>query len=139
MVILSMEVPFAIKLPVGNPKAFHKMDFNDVDNPQIIYTYNADTPILTLSMIKLLTAIIVLDYTKDLDVFLTVTAEDRAAAGSGSYAYNLLPEGCKITIRDLLYAALLPSNNVSCYVLARYVGQFLIETYGDKGFIPDSV
>ena len=129
----------AIKLPVGNPKAFHKMDFNDVDNPQIIYTYNADTPILTLSMIKLLTAIIVLDYTKDLDVFLTVTAEDRAAAGSGSYAYNLLPEGCKITIRDLLYAALLPSNNVSCYVLARYVGQFLIETYGDKGFIPDSV
>ena len=81
---------------------------------------------------------VVLDYVKDLDVFLTVTAEDKASVGPNGAGYNLFPEGCKMTIRDLLYAALLSSNNVACYVLARYVGQFLIETYGDKGFIPDT-
>ena len=128
----------AIKLPIGNPKAYHKIDFNDINNPYVIYAYNANTPIKTLSMIKLLTSMVVLDYVNDLDVFLTVTAEDKASVGPNGSGYNLFPEGCKMTIRDLLYAALLPSNNVACYVLARYVGQFLIETYGDKGFIPDT-
>lgn len=127
----------AIKVPIGNPKAFHEIDFNDVNNPYLIYAYNINIPIKTLSMIKLLTVIIVLDYIKDLDVYLTVTAEDRASAGKRSSAYDLLPEGCKITIRDLIYAALLPSSNVACYVLARYVGQFLLETYGSEGFIPE--
>lgn len=128
----------AIKVPIGNPKAFHDLDFNDANNPYLIYAYRMNYPIITMSMIKLLTAIITLDYMKDLDVFLTVTKEDRDSAGSNSSAYNVLPEGCRITIRDLIYAALLPSSNVACYVLARYVGQFLLETYGDKGFIPNN-
>jgi D-alanyl-D-alanine carboxypeptidase (penicillin-binding protein 5/6) len=81
---------------------------------------------------------VVLDYTKDLDVFLTITQEDRDSATSYSSAYSLFEGGEKITIRDLLYASLLPSSNVANYVLARYVGQFLLETYNTNGFIPNN-
>lgn len=132
----------AIKLPFGNPRAYHSVDFDSADCPYVIYKKEPQSPqsklFYPMSMIKVLTAMVVLDYTKDLDVFLTITQEDRDAATSYSSAYNLFEGGEKITTRDLLYASLLPSSNVANYVLARYVGQFLLETYNTNGFIPNN-
>jgi D-alanyl-D-alanine carboxypeptidase len=88
-------------------------------------------------MIKVLTAIVVLNYVADLDMQATITEEDRSSATPISSAYNLFQGGEKLTIRDLLYASLLQSSNIANYVLARVVGQFLLETYGSKGFIPE--
>ena len=132
----------AIKIPFGNPRAYHHVDFDSANFPYLIYKKEPQSPqsklFYPMSMIKVLTVMVVLDYTKDLDVFLTITQEDRDSATSYSSAYSLFEGGEKITIRDLLYASLLPSSNVANYVLARYVGQFLLETYNTNGFIPNN-
>lgn len=128
----------AIKIPFGNPKAYHHVDFGANDCPYTLFAKNQNAAIYPMSMIKVLTAIVVLDYMKDLDVRLTITQEDRGAATRYSSAYTLFQGGEKLTIRDLLYASLLPSSNVANYVLARYVGQFLLETYDTNGFIPNN-
>ena len=126
----------AVILPYGNTQLYHSVNFA-TDSNYLLYSKNATDPIYALSMIKVLTAIVVLNYVADLDMQATITEEDRSSATPLSSAYNLFQGGEKLTIRDLLYASLLPSSNIANYVLARVVGQFLLETYGSKGFIPE--
>lgn len=126
----------AVILPYGNTQLYHSVNFA-TDSNYLLYSKNATDPIYALSMIKVLTAIVVLNYVADLDMQATITEEDRSSATPLSSAYNLFQGGEKLTIRDLLYASLLSSSNTANYVLARVVGQFLLETYGSKGFIPE--
>lgn len=97
------------------------------DNYHQLYLYQGAL-IETFSTIKVLTAIVVLDYVCDLDEHLTFKQsdllEDAGPYGAGTGAYFAV--GQTITIRDALYALMLPSSNQCAYALARHVGEKLL-------------
>jgi D-alanyl-D-alanine carboxypeptidase len=75
------------------------------------------------SLTKVATAMVVLDWAEkragDLNQFATIPPE--AFAGTGDNLIGFQP-GDRITLRDLLYAALVQSDNVAAYTLANQVG-----------------
>lgn len=75
------------------------------------------------SLTKVATAMVVLDWADkqsgDLNQMATIPPE--AFAGTGENLIGFQP-GDRITLRDLLYAALVQSDNIAAYALANHVG-----------------
>ena len=75
------------------------------------------------SLTKVATAMVVLDWSEkragDLNQLATIPPE--AFVGTGDNLIGFAP-GDRITLRDLLYAALVQSDNVAAYTLAHHVG-----------------
>jgi D-alanyl-D-alanine carboxypeptidase len=75
------------------------------------------------SLTKVATAMVVLDWSEkrggDLNQFATIPPE--AFVGTGDNLIGFHP-GDRIALRDLLYAALVQSDNVAAYTLAHHVG-----------------
>lgn len=92
-----------------------------IDTGTTVYTQGANVEYQTASTIKTLTVLTVLDYIDDLDEVCTIDADD-IRTGSG----NVFNAGDMVTIRDLIYAAMLPSSNTAAMALAHYVGAKLI-------------
>jgi D-alanyl-D-alanine carboxypeptidase len=78
------------------------------------------------SLTKLATAMVVLDWAehKGGDLNQTVTIPPSAFAGTLENNIGFEP-GDEIALRELLYAALVQSDNVSAYTLASYVGSII--------------
>jgi len=78
------------------------------------------------SLTKIATASVVLDWTerKSGDLNQVVTIPQEAFAGSLENNIGFQP-GDSITLRDLLYAALVQSDNIAAYTLAHHVGSQL--------------
>src|SRR3954469_21889635 len=78
------------------------------------------------SLTKVATAMVVLDWSEkrggDLNQVATIPRE--AFVGTGENLIGFQP-GDRITLRDLLYAALVQSDNVAAYALANEVGTAL--------------
>ena len=75
------------------------------------------------SLTKVATAMVVLDWAekKSGDLNQTTTIPPEAFVGTGENLIGFQP-GDRITLRDLLYAALVQSDNVAAYALANHVG-----------------
>ena len=78
------------------------------------------------SLTKVATAMVVLDWAEkhsgDLNQMATIPPE--AFVGTGENLIGLQP-GDRVTLRDLLYAALVQSDNIAAYALANHVGAAL--------------
>ncbi len=90
------------------------------------------------SLTKIATAIVVLDWARlgghGLEQTMTVPPAALAAGGENPVGFQ---PGDQLTIRDLLYAALLQSDNVAAEALAYNVGNDLPDTdSGTKGGLP---
>ena len=84
------------------------------DNGQVLYAKNVDNPRPIASITKLMTAMVVLDNKVDLAATVTIS-EDDARNSSRSR----LRSGYQLSVLDLLYAALLNSDNRAARALAR--------------------
>jgi D-alanyl-D-alanine carboxypeptidase (penicillin-binding protein 5/6) len=86
------------------------------------------------SLTKVATAMVVLDWSEkrggDLNQVTTIPPE--AFVGTGENLIGFQP-GDRITLRDLLYAALVQSDNVAAYTLANTVGTALQSVVPDAG------
>src|ERR1051325_12199731 len=86
------------------------------------------------SLTKVATAMVVLDWAEkragDLNQLATIPPE--AFVGTGDNLIGFQP-GDRITLRDLLYAALVQSDNVAAYTLASTVGTALQSVVPDAG------
>ena len=87
------------------------------------------------SLTKVATAMVVLDWSEkrggDLNQLATIPPE--AFVGTGENLIGFQP-GDQVTLRDLLYAALVQSDNVAAYTLANHVGtalQSIVPTAGN--------
>ncbi|MDQ6809120.1 MAG: serine hydrolase [Verrucomicrobiota bacterium] len=78
------------------------------------------------SLTKIATAMVVLDWAehKGGNLAQTATVPPEAFVGTGENNVGFQP-GDTIALRDLLYAALIQSDNVAAYTLAAHVGQAL--------------
>jgi D-alanyl-D-alanine endopeptidase (penicillin-binding protein 7) len=88
----------------------------DAKSGEVIFEHDAGkvTPIASLT--KLMTALVVFDAQQPLDEVIKITAADR---WKGKGAFSHLPNGAKLTRRDLLRLALMASENLAARVLAR--------------------
>src|SRR5437868_7232972 len=85
------------------------------------------------SLTKIATASVVLDWAerKGGDLNQTITIPPEAFAGTLENHIGFQP-GDSITMRDLLYAALIQSDNIAAYTLAQHVGSRLQTEAGPK-------
>lgn len=80
------------------------------------------------SLTKIATAMVVLDWVEKYDADLNqVAAVPAEALAQVSYNPIGLQPGDVLTLRDLIYAALLQSDNASAYTLAAHVGRSLAD------------
>ncbi len=89
------------------------------------------------SLTKIATAMVVLDWANkqggDLAQVAVVPAAALAAGGENNLG---LQPGDTMTLRDLLYAALVQSDNVAAYTLAEHVGRALLTQLPPSGNAP---
>ena len=91
------------------------------DSDMVLYEKNADEKRYPASTTKIMTALLTLENVSDLSA--VVTAEDsdfeHVTADSSNAGIKV---GEQVTVKDLLYALMLPSANEAAYMLARHVG-----------------
>lgn len=93
----------------------------DYDTGNIVGEYNSEERIYPASLTKIMTAIIAVENTADLDGKITMPSDiyDRLYAEDASMA-GFLP-GEEVRFRDLLYGVLLPSGAECCLTFARCI------------------
>ena len=91
----------------------------DADTGKVLYDKSAYEKHEPASTTKIMTALLTLEHCK-LDDVATVTSEAITSVPSG-YSSDLLKMGEELSIKDLLYALLLPSSNESANVLAIHI------------------
>ncbi len=89
---------------------------------KVMYEKESDQKIAPASTAKMLTALTVLDHCEEKEEVL-VGPEVRLIAEDASRAW--LNPGCRLTVRQLLHALLIPSGNDAAYALAVYTGRKL--------------
>ncbi len=117
-------------LPPFEPAASAVILVNE-DTGLSVYEKNADAPMVSASLVKLMTAILTVEHVADLDAE-TVTA-DQGWIFDSLYGLNAsladIRQGETLTVRELLYALLLPSGNEAALILADYVSGGYVENF----------
>jgi serine-type D-Ala-D-Ala carboxypeptidase (penicillin-binding protein 5/6) len=104
-----------------------------VDNQTglILEAKNANEKLQVASLTKIATAVVALDWAQLTKTSLNQTAVVSAKAlRSGGFNPVGLQEGDYLSLRDLLYAALMASDNIAATALAEYVGAHLPNSEG---------
>ena len=93
------------------------------DSDLVLYERNADTPMAAASLVKLMTAILTVENVPDLDnTFVTAEGSWVFDALYGKNASNAdIRKGETLSVRELLYAMLLPSGNEAALLLGDFV------------------
>lgn len=89
----------------------------DAESGRVLYAQNIHEPRLIASITKLMTALVAVERTEDLDQTVTIKGEWLGSEGSSIY----LTAGEKITVRGLLYGLLLQSGNDAAMAIACHV------------------
>ncbi len=97
--------------PYLNTKAAILVDY---DNGKVLYAKGADEVRPIASISKLVTAMVVIDNKTDLNKVMTITREDARNSSK-----SRLRVGYQFTVQDLMYCALLNSDNRAARALAR--------------------
>ena len=107
----------------------------DSDGLRTLYAYGEDEQIYPASLTKVMTMMVTLDYTYDIDTELTVTTEDLAGLIEANASVAGLSVGDTITIKEALYGLILESGADCANLLKRYVeeqGYDFIELMNEK-------
>ena len=91
------------------------------ESDMVLYEKNADEKRYPASTTKIMTALLTLENVSDLSAVVTAEASDfeNVTADSSNAGIKV---GEQVTVKDLLYALMLPSANEAAYMLARHVG-----------------
>ena len=114
-----LELAFDIQNPSLSVDATSAILF-DVETKEILYFKDALTAAFPASTVKLLTALVALDWCGE-DEEVTIGDEITMIGSGSTIAY--LNQGQVLTIRNLLAGMLLPSGNDAAYAIAAYVGR----------------
>lgn len=115
MIIGIQTISFADELNLNSEAAI----LVEVSTGRILYEKNSTKQMYPASTTKVLTAILVIENC-DLDEVVTVRESALSNIPSGYVTCNL-QVGEQLTVKDLLYALMIPSANDAAYVLAEYV------------------
>jgi len=106
----------------------------DATSGHVLDAENSNRKLQVGSLTKIATAMVVLDWMdvskQDLNTLATVPPSAGALRGGNDAG---LLAGDRVTLRDLLYAALLQSDNIAAQTLADYVGQRIASSGSSAG------
>ena len=113
---------WAMEAPQLNGKAAVVID---LDSGKMLYGYNENDQRAPASLTKIMTALLALEALDsgrcDLTTMVTAQNDCRDGMSDDSSTSGLLP-GMELSMRDLLYCALLQSANEACNIIGRYLG-----------------
>ena len=90
----------------------------DVTSGAELFALNPDTPLPPASLTKIVSALVILDHA-DLDATIEIIPEDLVSPEESQVG---LTAGDRLSARDLLFGALIPSGNDATRALARHIG-----------------
>lgn len=93
----------------------------NLDSGEVLYEKNADEKVSIASLTKIMTALITLENTPDLDKQIILTQSDFEGLAEANAVTAGFTKGEVVTYRDLLYGLLLPSGADAAKALARNV------------------
>lgn len=93
----------------------------EVDSGEVLAEKNADAQIYPASMTKMMTVLLAIEAESDLDRQVTVPEDIFPALEQEGASMAGFKPGEIVTVRDLLYGAILPSGAECCETLARLV------------------
>ncbi len=127
-------VSMLIIVPQTNAEAAFKIDYEphcdciymvNLDTGMVVYEKNADKIKYPASLTKMMTCLIALEYfAAPEDEFVTISTAvmtDKTLIKNGVWSNGQLVEGERVTLKDLLYCAMLPSDNYAALAIASYV------------------
>ena len=91
----------------------------EVNSDSVMYVSNGDLPQYPASLVKLMTALLVLE-NASLDSTVTATREALDSVSSDAISVDLLP-GEQMTVENLMYCLIVKSANDAAAVLAEYI------------------
>ena len=91
------------------------------DSGEVLAEKDADSTIYPASMTKMMTALLAIEANPDLDTPVTLPEEIFPALQAQNASLAGFQPGETVTVRDLLYGAMLPSGAECCEALARQV------------------
>lgn len=113
---------WAMEAPQLNGKAAVVID---LDSGKMLYGYNENEQRAPASLTKVMTALLALEALDsgrcELTTMVTAQNDCRDGMSDDSSTSGLLP-GMELSMRDLLYCALLQSANEACNIIGRYLG-----------------
>jgi len=86
----------------------------------MVYSYNPDLKLAPGSLAKIVTALVAIEQTDDLDEMVTVSSRNISRLPAGSLNVNL-KEQEQVSVRDLLYCLALHQANDACIALAEHI------------------
>ena len=111
LVVLSGLCPAGAATPALSAKSAILMD---AESGRVLYAHHAEEERPIASTTKLMTALVALESTPDLETVIKVRPEWTAAGGSSMY----LRAGEELTLRELLYGLMLSSGNDAALAVA---------------------
>lgn len=110
--------------PEPPPRVSAKAVFvKDISSGAELFAENPDEPLPPASLTKIAVALVVLDFGR-LDDMVTITDADLVPLEESQVG---LVAGDRLSIRNLLFGALIPSGNDATLALARYIGSASLE------------
>lgn len=123
-------------VPQSEANAAFKVDYDEhcdciymvnLDTGMVVYEKNAEKVKYPASLTKMLTCIIAVEYFTDpASEYVTISnavMTDRTLINNQVWSTSYLKEGERVTLRDLLYGAMLPSDNHAALAIAYYVSE----------------
>lgn len=110
----------AFKLPKYNARSYQNIELSAV------YSKNPTTLFYPASMSKMMTAMVALDFTADLNEKVTLTQEDIDAFPTSNWYTKDILLGETLTIKDVLYIMMMPSSNIATEILSRVIGRKIL-------------
>ncbi len=99
----------------------------NLDTGMVVYEKNAEKQKYPASMTKLVTCMIALEYFSDpASENVTISREvmtNQTLLSNGVWSTGALKEGERLSLKDLLHCAMLPSDNYAALAIAYYVSQ----------------
>ena len=99
----------------------------NLDTGMVVYEKNAEKEKYPASMTKLVTCMIALEYFSDPGAEnVTISREvmtNETLLSNGVWSTGALKEGERLSLKDLLHCAMLPSDNYAALAIAYYVSQ----------------
>ncbi|MBE6753600.1 MAG: D-alanyl-D-alanine carboxypeptidase [Ruminococcaceae bacterium] len=99
----------------------------NLDTGMVVYEKNSDKLKYPASLTKMMTCILALEYFSDpKSEYLTIkeaVLNDRTCINNGVWSTGYFKAGERVTLKDLLYCAMLPSDNYAALAIAYYVSE----------------
>ena len=92
----------------------------ELNSDTMVYSWNPDEKIYPASMVKLMTALVALDYGTLTDTVVVTKSALNVIAGKGSVVVDLVV-GEELTLESLLYCMMVPSANDAAVVIAEHI------------------